>query len=105
MENETLADYWRDVSPILKQQNQEQREKNYEPRIGYAMKLFRENQIVFKLCNRENGHFNLYKNGKVVMSFWSWTGKCYISSTGYSENIGIHNCIKKYKKMFGGDEE
>ena len=97
-----LAQYWKDVKPILKQQNEEHREKHYDERIEYAIKQFDQNNIPYKLCNKTNGHFNLYKDKKVVMSFWSWTGKCYIPSTGFSENIGIRNCVKKYNKKFGG---
>ena len=100
MDNDTLSDYWHDISPILKQQAQEKRENCFEDRLEYAKKQFEINGIKYKLCNELNGHFNLYKDNKVVMSFWSYTGKCYISSTGYSENIGIKNCIKKYKKLF-----
>ncbi len=37
------------------------------------------------------------------MSFWSYTGKLYIPSTGFSDNVGIRNCIKKYKKMEGNN--
>ncbi len=99
--DDTLADYWRDVKPILKQQNQEAREQHYDERIEYAIKQFKENNIPYKLCNESNGHFNLLKDNKVVMSFWSWTGKCYIPSTGFSDNIGIRNCIKKYKRLVG----
>ena len=98
-----LSEYWHDVKPILKQQNAEKREKYYDKRIQYAIEQFEKNNIKYKLCNEENGHFNLYFNSKVVMSFWSWTGKCYIPSTGFSDNIGIKNCIKKFKKMFGGN--
>ena len=101
MDNDTLADYWRDVAPILKEQNAKEREEHYDERIEYAIKQFEENNIPYKLCNESNGHFNLYKNNKVVMSFWSWTGKCFIPSKEYSENIGIKNCIKKYNKLFG----
>lgn len=101
--DDTLAEYWRDVSPILKQQNAEQREKYYDKRIEYAIKQFQENKIPYKLCNENNGHFNLYKDKKCVMSFWSWTGKCYIPSIEFSDNIGIKNCIKKYKRHFGGN--
>ena len=101
MNNDTLAEYWRDVKPILKEINQQKRLEHYDERIEYAIKQFEENQIPYKLCNKENGHFNLYKDKKVVMSFWSWTGKCYIPSKEYSENVGIKNCIKKYKKIFG----
>lgn len=100
MEDYTMGEYWRDVAPILKQQNQELREENYDKRIEYAISQFEENNIEYKLCNKENGHFNLLKNKKVVMSFWSWTGKCYIPSTGFSDNIGIKNCVKKFKRLF-----
>lgn len=96
-----IGEYWKGIKPILKEINQQERAEHYDERIEYAIKQFEENQIPYKLCNKENGHFNLYKDKKVVMSFWSWTGKCYISSKEYSENIGIRNCIKKYKKIFG----
>ena len=98
--DDSLSEYWHDVAPILKVQNAEKREKNYDKRISYAIKKFEKNSIPYKLCNESNGHFNLYKDNKVVMSFWSWTGKCYIPSTGFSDNIGIHNCVKKYKRIF-----
>lgn len=103
MDDYTMGEYWRDVAPILKQENQEYREENYDKRIEYVKRQFEENNIPYKLCNESNGHFNLYKNNKVVMSFWSWTGKCFIPSKEYSENIGIRNCIKKYKKLFEED--
>lgn len=105
MDNDTLADYWRDVSPILKQQAQEKRENCFNDRLDYAKKQFEENNISYKLCNEDNGHFNLYKDNKVVMSFWSYTGKCYIPSNDFSDNIGIKNCIKKYNKLFKSKEE
>lgn len=104
-EDYTMGEYWRDVSSILKQQNQEQREKYYDKRIKYAINQFESNDIPYKLCNESNGHFNLLKDKKVVMSFWSWTGKVYIPSLEFSDNIGIKNCIKKYKKIFGSDKE
>lgn len=100
MNTDTLADYWRDVSPILKEQAREKRENCFDNRLEYAKQQFEQNDIPFKLCNESNGHFNLFKNKKVVMSFWSYTGKCYIPSENYSENIGIKNCIKKYNKLF-----
>lgn len=105
MDNDTLAEYWKDVKPILKQQNAEHREKHYDERIKYAIKQFEENGIPYKLCNENNAHFNLLKDKKVVMSFWSWTGKCYVPSIGFSDNIGIKNCIKKYEKLFGRDKD
>jgi len=104
-EDYTMGEYWKDVKPILKQQNQEQREKHYDERIKYAINQFEVNNIPYKLCNESNGHFNLLKDKKVVMSFWSWTGKVYIPSLEFSDNIGIKNCIKQYKKVFGVDKE
>lgn len=98
--NETLADYWRDVSPILKEQAREKRENCFNDRLEYAKKQFEENNIPYKLCNTSTGHFNLYKDNKVVMSFWSYTGKCYIPHINFSDNIGIVNCIRKYNKLF-----
>lgn len=38
MDNDTLAEYWRDVSPILKEQNQKLRMEHYDERIEYAIK-------------------------------------------------------------------
>lgn len=102
MDNDTLADYWRDVKPILKQQAQEKRANCFNDRLEYAKKQFENNNIPYKLCNESIGHFNLFKDKKVVMSFWSYTGKCYIPSTGFSDNIGIANCIKKYKNYIRG---
>lgn len=98
---ESLSDYWKDVKPFLKQQAQKKRENCFNDRLEYAKKQFKDNNIPYKLCNESIGHFNLFKDNKVVMSFWSYTGKCYIPSNGFSDNIGIKNCIRKYKKLFG----
>ena len=69
MDDDTLADYWRDVSPILKQQAREKRENCFNDRLEYAKKQFKDNNIPYKLCNESIGHFNLFKDNKVVMSF------------------------------------
>ena len=105
VDNDSLAEYWKDVSPILKKQAREKRDNCFDSRLKYAIKQFEENNIPYKLCNEDIGHFNLYKDKKVVISFWSYTGKCYIPSTGFSETIGIKNCVKKYVKMFGSDNK
>ena len=63
-----LAEYWKDVKPILKQQNEEHREKHYDERIEYAIKQFEENKIPYKLCNETNGHFNLYNEIEDVVT-------------------------------------
>lgn len=88
----------------LEQQAQEKRENCFNDRLEYAKKQFEENNIPYKLCNESIGRFNLLDSkGKVLMSFWSYTGKLYIISTGFSDNVGIRNCIKKYKKIVGSD--
>ena len=51
MDNDTLADYWRDVSPILKEQAREKREAHFEDRLEYAKKQFEENNIEYFLVN------------------------------------------------------
>lgn len=68
--------------------------------LAYAEKQFEENNIPFRLCN-PRGHFNLLKDNKVVMSFWSSNGRCYIPSREFSEKLGIDGCIEAYKKIFG----
>lgn len=100
--NDTMGDYWRDVSLILKEQAQQKREENFDKRLLYAEEQFKVNNIQYRLCNRENGHFNLYFNNKVVMSFWSYTGRIYSQLININEDNqrGIKQCIKIYKKYF-----
>ena len=59
MDNDILRDYWRDVSPVLKRQAQEKRENCFNDRLEYAKKQFEGNNIPYKLCNENIGHFNL----------------------------------------------
>lgn len=99
-----MGDYWRDVKPYLKEKNAKDREDNYDNRIKYAIETFNKNNVQFKLCNISNGHFNLLYGGKTILSFWAWTGKCYNHLTKSSDNIGITNCIKKYKRIIGGNK-
>ena len=105
-----MGNYWRDVKPMLKERSQENRTKNYDRRIEFAMKRFEKENIPYKLCNETNGHFNLLHNSKVFMSFWSWTGR-FIFTGGIEHerfdgdfNRGIENCIKAYKSCFRNNE-
>jgi hypothetical protein len=95
-----LAEYFNDLKEIAK----EKRQKQFMPRLEYAIKEFERNNIPYKICNESIGHFNLYSKGKMVMSFWSYTGKCYIPAINYSDNIGIKKCIIKYKKLYRKDK-
>lgn len=42
MDNDTLADYWRDVSPILKEQAREKRENCFNDRLECAKNNLRK---------------------------------------------------------------
>ena len=53
-ENYTMGEYWRNVSPILKQKNQEQREKHYDERIKYAITQFENNNIPYKKIHEKD---------------------------------------------------
>ena len=52
MNDETLGDYWRAIKPILKEQNVKERAEHYDDRIEYTIKQFKDNNILFKLCNK-----------------------------------------------------
>lgn len=60
--------------------------------------LEREN-IEYKLCNGEIGHFNLYKNGKYIMSYWCFSLKYYIPNGNIKGFCSIKECIEIYKKQ------
>ncbi len=93
-----LSGYWKDVSPIIKEENRQRREETFDLRLEYAKKQFELNNIPYKLCNASIGHFNLYFNNKVIMSFWSYTGKI----KGEEDLRGIKACIRLYKKRIKG---
>ena len=48
-----IGEYWKEIKPILKEINQQERAEHYDERIEYAIKQFEENQIPYKLCNKE----------------------------------------------------
>lgn len=96
-----MGEYWKDVKPFLQDRAREKREQQFDKRLEYAINQFKENNIEYKLCKKENGHFNLYKNKKVVLSFWSYTGRIYSNIIEINEDYrGIKNCIKTFKKNF-----
>lgn len=89
---------------ILKEENAKHREKNYDSRIQFAIRLFEQNNISYTLCNENNAHFNLYLGNKVVLSFWAWTGKIYSPNNiiKINEQRGIKNCVALYNKHIRG---
>lgn len=60
--------------------------------------LEREN-IEYKLCNGEIGHFNLYKNGKYIMSYWCFSLKYHIPNGNVKGSCSIKECIEIYKEQ------
>lgn len=60
--------------------------------------LEREN-IDYKICNGEIGHFNLYKNGKYIMSYWCFSLKYHIPNGNVKGSCSIKECIEIYKEQ------
>lgn len=60
-------------------------------------KMLKEEKIEYKLCNEEIGHFNLYKNGKYIMSYWSSSEKCHIPSTNYKGVVSLRKLVELYE--------
>lgn len=60
--------------------------------------LEREN-IEYKLCNGEIGHFNLYNNGKYIMSYWCFSLKYHIPNGNVKGSCSIKECIEIYKEQ------
>ena len=60
-------------------------------------KMLKGEKIEYKLCNEEIGHFNLYKNGKYIMSYWGSSEKCYIPSTNYKGVVSLRKLVELYE--------
>lgn len=60
-------------------------------------KMLKEEKIEYKLCNEGTGHFNLYKNGKYIMSYWSSSEKCHIPSTNYKGVVTLRKLVELYE--------
>lgn len=65
--------------------------------------LEREN-IEYKLCNGEIGHFNLYKNEKHIMSYWCFSLKYHIPNGNFKGSCDIKKCIEIYKEQVKKEE-
>lgn len=60
--------------------------------------LEKEN-IGYKICNGETGHFNLYKNNKYIMSYWCFSLKYHIPNGNVKGSCSIKECIEIYKEQ------
>lgn len=96
-----MGEYWRDVAPILKEQARQKRLNCFDKRLEYAINQFEHHSIPYKLCNKDIGHFNLFYKDKVIISFWSYTGKI----LGQENRRGIRSCINFYNKKVKELEE
>lgn len=67
--------------------------------IELVMKELRREDIGFKLCNGDTGHFNLYKNGKYIMSYWCFSKKYHIPNGNLKGTCEISECIEMYKEQ------
>lgn len=67
--------------------------------IKLVMKELKREDIGFKLCNGDIGHFNLYKDGKYVMSYWCFSKKYHIPNGNLKGTCEISECIEMYKEQ------
>ena len=83
-------------------------EEEAKKRCAYASKLLKNSNILHEIKNENIGHINIIYQNKVVMSFWSRTGKfIYVNSSLFNKKLkpindarGIKACIEYYKKNF-----
>lgn len=57
--------------------------------------LEKEN-IDYKICNVKTGHFNLYNNGKYIMSYWCFSLKYHIPNGNAKGSCSKAQAINKY---------
>ena len=60
-------------------------------------KMLIEEKIEYKLCEERIGHFNLYKNGKYMMSYWGISEKCHIPSTNFKGVVTLRKLVELYE--------
>lgn len=72
--------------------------------IELVMQELKREDIGFKLCNGDIGHFNLYKNGKYIMSYWCFSKKYHIPNGNLKGTCEISECIEIYKEQIKKEE-
>lgn len=68
------------------------RNQQRQERLEYAEKLLKENNIKYKVCNKDIAHIQAYNKDGKLFNFWARTGKI----QGF-EQRGIKNFIKLLK--------
>lgn len=78
------------------------RELETQQRLEFACGLLEWNDIEYKICNASIGQVNLFKNKKVVISFYAYTGAiwCPEYSIKKDDLRGIKNCIQLYNEKY-----
>lgn len=80
------------IREYARQQHRDRVAKTPE-RLAYAVKLLKDNEITFKVCNETTGQINAYfANGK-CLTFYVGTGKI----QGYENLRGINNFLRLCK--------
>lgn len=83
-----MRDYFEGYKELHKQ-----RVAQNPKRLEYAVKLLKDNDIKFKVCNEQTAQINCYfANGK-CLTFYAGTGKI----QGYKNLRGIHNFLRLCK--------
>jgi hypothetical protein len=88
-----MAGDMRDFFEPYKEMHKQRVDKNPQ-RLNYAIKLLKENNITFKVCNETTGQINCYFANGNILTFYSGTGKI----KGYDRIRGIHAFIRLCKK-------
>ena len=100
-------EWWIPLKEMAKEHHQERVAKTPD-RIEYAIKRFNEEGIVYKLKNKQIGHFHVFDKDENLFQFWASTGKIYFDkktkdSCGfksfYKDYRGIENCIRIVKYL------
>ena len=91
-----LAEYWRDVKPLYKEEHNKKVAKTLE-RIEYSKKEFLKNGIYAELKNANTGQFNIRKGQNIIVYYCS-TGKVLLNNKS-TERRGIEYCINLYKRI------
>lgn len=64
------------------------------------IKRLEENNIEYKVCNKNTKHINIYFNGKVVISYYGTTGTIYSPYVEIREYQGEDMVIYLYNTIF-----
>lgn len=78
------------------------REEEVQQRIEYACFILETNKIDYKVTNTSIGQINLYKNKKVVISFYAYTGSIWCPEFNIKKDDmrGIKNCVMLYNEKY-----